>query len=39
MGRQISEFKPNLNYIVSSRTARVIQRNSVSRNEKKGQAV
>jgi hypothetical protein len=34
-GRQISEFKANLVYRVSSRTARAIQRNPVSKNQKK----
>jgi hypothetical protein len=37
-GRQISEFKASLVYKVSSRTARVIQRNPVSpvsKNQKK----
>jgi hypothetical protein len=31
-GRQISEFEASLLYKVSSRTARVIQRNPVSKN-------
>jgi hypothetical protein len=31
-GRQISEFETSLVYQVSSRTARAIQRNSVSKN-------
>ena len=31
-GRQISEFKASLVYKVSSRTARAIQRNPVSKN-------
>jgi hypothetical protein len=31
-GRQISEFEASLVYRVSSRTARAIQRNSVSKN-------
>jgi hypothetical protein len=31
-GRQISEFEDNLIYKVSSRTARAIQRNPVSKN-------
>ena len=30
-GRQISEFEASLNYRVSSRTARAIQRNPVSK--------
>jgi hypothetical protein len=34
-GRQISEFEANLIYRVSSRKARAIQRNPVSKNEKK----
>jgi hypothetical protein len=33
--RQISEFKVSLVYRVSSRTARAIQRNPVSKNQKK----
>jgi hypothetical protein len=33
-GRQISEFEASLVYRVNSRTARVIQRNTVSRNKK-----
>jgi hypothetical protein len=33
-GRQISEFKASLVYRVSSRTARAIQRNPVSKNQK-----
>jgi hypothetical protein len=33
-GRQISEFKVSLVYKVSSRTARAIQRNPVSKNKK-----
>jgi hypothetical protein len=33
--RQISEFKASLVYKVSSRTARAIQRNSVSKNKTK----
>jgi hypothetical protein len=33
--RQVSEFKASLVYKVSSRTARAIQRNSVSKNQKK----
>jgi hypothetical protein len=32
-GRQISEFQDSLVYRVSSRTARAIQRNSVSKNK------
>jgi hypothetical protein len=32
-GRQISEFKTSLVYKVSSRTARAIQRNPVSKKE------
>jgi hypothetical protein len=36
-GRQISEFKASLVYKVSSRTARAIQRNPVSKNLKKEQ--
>jgi hypothetical protein len=34
-GRQISEFEASLVYKVSSRTARAIQRNPVSKNKKK----
>jgi hypothetical protein len=34
-GRQISEFKASLVYRVSSRTARAIQRNPVSKNNDK----
>jgi hypothetical protein len=34
-GRRISEFKGSLVYRVSSRTARAIQRNPVSKNQKK----
>jgi hypothetical protein len=34
-GRQISEFEASLVYKVSSRTARAIQRNPVSKNTKK----
>jgi hypothetical protein len=34
-GRRISEFKASLVYKVSSRTARAIQRNPVSKKEKK----
>jgi hypothetical protein len=34
-GRPISEFKDSLVYKVSSRTARDIQRNPVSENQKK----
>jgi hypothetical protein len=34
-GRQISEFKASLVYRVSSRTARAIQRNSVSKKQNK----
>jgi hypothetical protein len=33
-GRQISEFEASLVYRVSSRTARIIQRNPVSKNQK-----
>jgi hypothetical protein len=33
-GRQISEFEASLVYKVSSRTARAIQRNPVSKNKK-----
>jgi hypothetical protein len=33
-GRQISEFETSLVYKVSSRTARTIQRNPVSKNKK-----
>jgi hypothetical protein len=33
-GRQISEFEASLVYRVSSRTARAIQRNSISKNKK-----
>jgi hypothetical protein len=34
-GRRISEFEASLVYKVSSRTARAIQRNPISRKEKK----
>jgi hypothetical protein len=34
-GRQISEFKASLVYKVSSRTARAIQKNPVSKKKKK----
>jgi hypothetical protein len=34
-GRQISEFEASLIYKVSSRTARAIQRNPVSKNKTK----
>jgi hypothetical protein len=34
-GRQISEFEASLVYRVSSRTARAIQRNPVSKNQNK----
>jgi hypothetical protein len=34
-GKQISEFEASLVYNVSSRTARAIQRNSVSEKKKK----
>jgi hypothetical protein len=34
-GRRISEFEASLVYRVSSRTARAIQRNPVSKNQKK----
>jgi hypothetical protein len=34
-GRQISEFEASLVYKVSSRTARAIQRNTVSKKKKK----
>jgi hypothetical protein len=34
-GRQISEFEANLVYKVSSKTARAIKRNPVSKNQKK----
>jgi hypothetical protein len=34
-GRQISEFEASLVYKVSFRTARAIQRNPVSKNQKK----
>jgi hypothetical protein len=34
-GRWISEFEANLVYKVSSRTARAIQKNPVSKNQKK----
>jgi hypothetical protein len=34
-GKQISEFEASLVYRVSSRTARAIQRNPVSKNNKK----
>ena len=33
-GRQISEFRASLVYKVSSRTARAIERNPVSKNQK-----
>jgi hypothetical protein len=33
-GKQISEFEASLVYRVSSRTARAIQRNPVSKNQK-----
>jgi hypothetical protein len=33
-GRQISEFEASLDYRVSSRTARAIQRNPVSKKQK-----
>jgi hypothetical protein len=36
-GRQISEFEASLIYKVSSRTARAIQRNPVSKNKKQKQ--
>jgi hypothetical protein len=36
-GRWISEFKANLVYRVSSRTARATQRNPVSKNQKPNQ--
>jgi hypothetical protein len=35
LGRQISEFEASLFYKVSSRIARDIQRNPVSKNQKK----
>ena len=35
LGRQISEFEASLVYKVSSRTARPIQRNPVSKNKNK----
>jgi hypothetical protein len=38
-GRQISEFEASLVYKVSSRTARAIQRNPVSKNQKKKDTV
>jgi hypothetical protein len=34
-GRQISEFEASLGYKVSSRTARAIQRNPISKKKKK----
>jgi hypothetical protein len=34
-GRQISEFKASLVYRMSSRTARAVQRNPVSKNKTK----
>jgi hypothetical protein len=34
-GRRISEFKASLVYRMSSRTARAIQRNPVSKNQKR----
>jgi hypothetical protein len=34
-GRRISEFQASVVYRVSSRTARAIQRNPVSKNQKK----
>jgi hypothetical protein len=36
-GRQISEFEARLVYRVSSRTARAIQRNPVSKNKNKNE--
>jgi hypothetical protein len=36
-GRQISEFETSLIYRVSSRTARAIQRNPISKNKNKKQ--
>jgi hypothetical protein len=36
-GRRISEFEASLVYKVSSRTARAIQKNPVSKNQKKKQ--
>jgi hypothetical protein len=36
-GRQISEFEASLVYKVSSRTARAIQRNPVSKNQNQNQ--
>jgi hypothetical protein len=38
-GRRISEFEASLVYRVSSRTARAIQRNPVSKNQKKKKVV
>ena len=38
-GRRISEFKASLVYNVSSRPARAIQRNLVSKNQKKKKKV
>jgi hypothetical protein len=38
-GRQISEFEASLVYKVSSRTARTIQKNPVSKNQKKKKKV
>jgi hypothetical protein len=38
-GRRISEFKASLVYRVSSRTARAIQRNPVSKNQKRKKKV
>ena len=38
-GRRNSEFKASLVYKVSARTARVTQRNPVSKNKKNSQAV
>jgi hypothetical protein len=38
-GRQISEFEASLVYKVSSRTARAIQRNPVSKNKTNKQTI
>jgi hypothetical protein len=38
-GRRISEFEASLVYTVNSRTARATQRNPVSREKKKSEAV
>jgi hypothetical protein len=38
-GRQISEFKASLVYRVSSRTARVTQKNPISKNKNKAKQI